>query len=203
MYTIVYPHLWQVFVSDTDTLSPDKPIREITSRNHGSYHFINSGNRKPGTNGTNHRYIIGIAWGSNINHESWGCQPLTSATAESMDRSWCLYSVMTSEIHHESRSGYHIWRVGESPKPKGFTVLRTAPLVFQTKMPAVIRRPRQTQGGARQGIRQAKTSKFRHTTTRRAALERSAAAAAAAVAVVQQLLTAPNKVEIRWKNDIL
>ena len=76
-------------------------------------------------------------------------------------------------------------------------------------MAAKIRRPRQTQGGARQGIRQAKTSKFRHTTTRRAALERSAAAAAgaaaaaAAVAVVQQLLTAPNKVEIRWKNDIL
>jgi hypothetical protein len=31
---------------------------------------------------------------------------------------------------------------------------------------AIIRRPRQTQGGARQGIRQAKTSKFRHTTTR-------------------------------------
>jgi len=38
-----------------------------------------------------------------------------------------------------------------------------------------IRRPRQTQGGARQGIRQAKTGKFRHTTTRSSNLAAGAA----------------------------
>ena len=56
-----------------------------------------------------------------------------------------------------------------------------------------IRRPRQTQGGARQGIRQAKTSKFRHTTTRSSNLAAGTAGTIAdeLLVKIQKLSTVP------------